>query len=176
MTRLIGHVTIPRHLRDVVVTEYGIADLRGRRDEEVITALLEIADSRFQDKLLQEAKRAGKISVDYHIPENARNNRPERLEKLLARYREREMFPDFPFGTDLTKEEVVLRKALLALKQTVQWEKVHLPRPAEVRKIISVPDDARPYLERMELDRPQSIKERLMQRAVVYALAAVNAI
>src|SRR5438067_12863894 len=25
-----GHVTIPRHLRDIVVTEYGIADLRGR--------------------------------------------------------------------------------------------------------------------------------------------------
>ena len=25
-----GHTTIPRHLRDVVVTEYGIADLRGK--------------------------------------------------------------------------------------------------------------------------------------------------
>ena len=25
-----GHVTIPRHLRDVVVTEYGIAELRGQ--------------------------------------------------------------------------------------------------------------------------------------------------
>src|SRR5437588_7934177 len=29
-----GHVTIPRHLRDIVVTEYGIADLRGRSDAE----------------------------------------------------------------------------------------------------------------------------------------------
>ncbi|HEY8226283.1 MAG TPA: acetyl-CoA hydrolase/transferase C-terminal domain-containing protein, partial [Pyrinomonadaceae bacterium] len=27
-----GHVTIPRHLRDIVVTEYGVADLRGRED------------------------------------------------------------------------------------------------------------------------------------------------
>jgi acyl-CoA hydrolase len=171
-----GHVTIPRHLRDIVVTEYGIADLRGRRDEEVIAALVEIADSRFQDHLIQETKRAGKISADYYLPERAHNNRPKRLEKTLARYRERGMFPDFPFGTDLTKEEVVLRKALLALKQTVQWEKVHLPRPAEIRKTITVPDGARPYLERMELDRPQSIKERLLQRAVVYALASVNAI
>jgi acyl-CoA hydrolase len=25
-----GHTTIPRHLRDIVVTEYGVADLRGR--------------------------------------------------------------------------------------------------------------------------------------------------
>jgi len=32
-----------------VITEYGIADLRGRTDEEVITALVEIADSRFQE-------------------------------------------------------------------------------------------------------------------------------
>ena len=25
-----GHITIPRHLRDIVVTEYGVADLRDR--------------------------------------------------------------------------------------------------------------------------------------------------
>ncbi len=31
-----AHATIPRHLRDIVVTEYGIADLRGRTDSEVI--------------------------------------------------------------------------------------------------------------------------------------------
>jgi acyl-CoA hydrolase len=28
-----GNETIPRHLRDMVVTEYGVADLRGRTDE-----------------------------------------------------------------------------------------------------------------------------------------------
>src|SRR2546428_3613906 len=43
-----GHITIPDHLRDLVVTEYGIADLRGRSDETVIKALLEVADSRFR--------------------------------------------------------------------------------------------------------------------------------
>ncbi len=36
-----GHETVPRHLRDIVVTEYGIADLRGRTDEEIIMALLD---------------------------------------------------------------------------------------------------------------------------------------
>ena len=35
------HTTIPRHLRDVVVTEYGVALLRGKTDEECIQALLE---------------------------------------------------------------------------------------------------------------------------------------
>ncbi|OLE50794.1 MAG: hypothetical protein AUG51_26270 [Acidobacteria bacterium 13_1_20CM_3_53_8] len=171
-----GHETIPRHLRDIVVTEYGIADLRGRSDAEVVAALLEIADSSFQDDLLDEAKRAGKISEDYRIPNHARNNRPERLEKVLARYRERGLFPKFPFGTDLTEEEVVLQKALLTLKQTVQWEKLHLPRLSEIRKTITVPNHARPYLERMALDRPQTIKERLLRRALVYALASVEAI
>jgi acyl-CoA hydrolase len=41
-----GHCTIPRHLRDIVVTEYGIADLRGQTDSEVIARLLAISDSR----------------------------------------------------------------------------------------------------------------------------------
>ena len=43
-----GHTTIPRHLRDVIVTEYGIADLRGRTDSEVIERVLAVTDSRFQ--------------------------------------------------------------------------------------------------------------------------------
>src|SRR5256714_10634645 len=171
-----GHETIPRHLRDIVVTEYGIADLRGRSDAEVVAALLEIADSSFQDDLLDEAKRAGKISEDYRIPNHARNNRPERLEKVLARYRERGLFPKFPFGTDLTEEELVLQKALLTLKQTVQWEKLHLPRLSEIRKTITVANHARPYPERIAVDRPQTIKERLLRRALVYALASVEAI
>src|SRR5215472_4587520 len=46
-----GHTTIPRHLRDIVVTEYGIADLRGKSDRDVIAAMLAVADSRFQDEL-----------------------------------------------------------------------------------------------------------------------------
>ena len=171
-----GHITIPRHLRDIVVTEYGIADLRGRTDDEVITALVEIADSRFQDRLVKEAKRAGKIRKDYCIPDQALNNRPERLMSLLNEYRERGLFKAFPFGTDLTEEEVVLSKALLALKQTVQGKKLRLPRLAEIRKAVAIPHHARPYLERMMLDHPQTFKERLLQRTLVYALASVDAI
>ena len=56
-----GHTTIPRHLRDVAITEYGIADLRGKTDAECIAAMIDIADSRFQEKLLSDAKRANKI-------------------------------------------------------------------------------------------------------------------
>jgi hypothetical protein len=171
-----GHVTIPRHLRDIVITEYGIADLRGRTDEEVIIALVEIADSRFQDGLVMEAKRAGKLSDQYRIPDHARNNRPEKLKALLSKYRERGLFKPFPFGTDLTDEEVVLRKALLILKQTIQGKKLRLPRVAEIHKTIAIPNVAHPYLERMMLEHPQTFKERLLQRALVYALASVDAI
>jgi len=58
-----GHATIPRHLRDLVVTEYGIADLRGKSDEDTIKALLAITDARFQPALVREAKRAGKLEI-----------------------------------------------------------------------------------------------------------------
>ena len=40
------HATIPRHLRDIVITEYGVADLRGTSDEETIQRLLCISNER----------------------------------------------------------------------------------------------------------------------------------
>jgi acyl-CoA hydrolase len=171
-----GHTTIPRHLRDVVVTEYGIADLRGRSDEEVATALIEIADARYQDELLEAAKGAGKVSENYRIPDRARANRPERLDEILAPYRERGFFDEFPFGTDLTREEVVLKRALTSLKRMLSGQELHLPGPDEIRKVVTIPQSARSYLERMGLDDPHGAKELLLQRAVVYALASIDAL
>jgi hypothetical protein len=171
-----GHITIPRHLRDIVITEYGIAELRGRSDEEVVAALVEIADARFQDRLLSEAKRAGKIRQNYLIPDYARNNRPEHLEKILAPYRKRGLFPQFPFGTDLTQEENTLRKALLILKQMSEGHKLRVPQLAHLRKTLMIPDQAHSYLARMDLNRPKNVKESFMQRALVYALASIDAI
>jgi Acetyl-CoA hydrolase/transferase C-terminal domain len=168
-----GSTTIPHQLRDLVVTEYGIADLRGRTDEQVAIALLEIADSRFQDELLEEAKRAGKVRKDYRLPDVCRRNRPERLETILAPLRQRGRFEPFPFGTDLTPEEVVLAKALTSLKE----KGVRILRaPRTLGSTFSIPEKAHPYLQRMKLDAPRSIKERLLQRVMVYALAAVDAI
>ena len=79
-----AHETIPRHLRDIVVTEYGIADLRGKTDRDVIAAMLAVADSRFQDELLREAKDAGKIEQSFVLPAAFRDNTPERIERALA--------------------------------------------------------------------------------------------
>jgi hypothetical protein len=138
--------------------------------------LLEVADSRFQDGLLTEAKSAGKVSKHYNIPDHAHNNRPERLNRLLAPFRERGLFPEYPFGTDLTKEEIVIKKALEELKQIFERKKFQFPRLAKIRKTIAVPQDAHLYLERMDLDNPRSIKGRLLRRALVYALATIEAI
>lgn len=111
-----GHTTIPRHLRDIIVTEYGAADLRGRSDADVIAAMLAITDSRFQDELLETAKRAGKIAKDYTIPDAHRRNLPERLEAALAPHAEAGHLPAFPFGSDFTDVELRLLPALVRLR------------------------------------------------------------
>ena len=72
-----GHVTIPRHLRDIVITEYGVADLRGQADSEVIKRLIAVADSRFQDELVRQAKANGKLEAGYELPERYRHNLPQ---------------------------------------------------------------------------------------------------
>jgi acyl-CoA hydrolase len=110
-----GHTTIPRHLRDIVVTEYGVADLRGKTDRDVIAAMLAVADSRFQDDLLRLAKDAGKIEKGFELPRECRDNTPERIEKALAPARESGLLPLFPFGTDFTETEQRLLPALQLL-------------------------------------------------------------
>jgi acyl-CoA hydrolase len=111
-----GHVTIPRHLRDIVVTEYGTADLRGKTDRDVIAALLAVADSRFQDELLRQAKDAGKIERSFQIPPGWRDNSPQRIEHALAGARAEGLLAPFPFETDFTPAEQRLVPALEALK------------------------------------------------------------
>ncbi len=167
-----GHITIPRHLRDIVVTEYGIADLRGKADKEVIAALLNIADSRFQDELLEKAKQVGKIPKDYQIPSQFRNNTPQRLEALYRSYRDKGLFPDFPFGTDLTEVEITLGKALNAIKSSMATPGGMVKNFFKVMESLSIPEAARPYLERLQLDKPVTLKEQLIQKLLVAELVA----
>ena len=166
-----GHTTIPRHLRDFVVTEYGIADLRGKSDQEVIAALLNITDSRFQDELLQKAKNAGKIADEYQIPEDFRNNTPDRLEMELKPFRENGFFRPFPYGTDFTPDELVIGKALRGLKEKMAEGLSKVSSLGKAMTIMSVPEAAIPYLNRLQLDAPNTAKEKMMQKLVVYALS-----
>jgi acyl-CoA hydrolase len=52
-------VTTPRHQLDLVVTEYGVASLRGRTVRERAVALAEIAHPDFRDELLAHAHSMG---------------------------------------------------------------------------------------------------------------------
>jgi hypothetical protein len=170
-----GHITIPKHLRDIVITEYGIADLRGQCDKDVIEALLNITDSRFQDELLRKAKSAKKIPDDHEIPECFRRNLPERIEEILAPFKEEGLFPSFPFGTDFTEEELVLGRALRGLKERMAETSPGEPSSLEAAMAISsVPEAAKPYLERMQLDAPATEQETMMQKLVIYALTSAG--
>jgi acyl-CoA hydrolase len=106
--------TVPRHMRDIVVTEYGIADLRGRSDADVIAALLRITDSRFQNDLMARAKKAGKLPQDHEIAHGHRRNLPETISRWLQPHRAD--LREFPFGSDFDEIERVLLPALTELK------------------------------------------------------------
>lgn len=167
-----GHCTIPRHLRDVVVSEYGVADLRGKSDRACIAALLNIADSRFQDELLDSAKKAGKIERDYVIPDRWRQNCPARLEDELGASMQRGILPRFPFGSDFTEDEIILGDALKWLEGETATRRgaVATAFSALLSRVDLGTDSVRRLLERMDLERPKNPRERFYRRLVGYAL------
>ncbi|RTL39090.1 MAG: acetyl-CoA hydrolase [Burkholderiales bacterium] len=157
-----GHCTIPRHLRDIVITEYGVADVRGCTDAEVIQRLLRIADSRFQPELVAAAKAHGKLPADWTLPEAWTRNTPEALDAALHPLTEAGLLPGFPFGTDLTDDEVRLVAVLRRLKKSL-----HHP----VALVSAVVRGAGPgrsvppaYLERLGLDEARGFKALLLRR------------
>ncbi|EKF72798.1 acetyl-CoA hydrolase/transferase family protein [Alcanivorax hongdengensis A-11-3] len=166
------HNTIPRHLRDMVVTEYGVADLRGKTDEEVIIAMLNIADSRFQTELMEQAKDAGKLRRDFQIAEARRHNTPARLDEVARRCGE-QSFPRFPLGTDFDDTEQQLMEALTWLKEKVSHkEYLQLGRKALFREGSEAA--FQPALARMGLDKTGNLRERLYQRLLLTALESTN--
>ncbi len=166
-----GHITIPRHLRDIVITEYGIAELRSKSDADVIKALLNITDSRFQAALLAEAKASGKIEADYVIPELRRHNFPAMLENKLSSQRQAKRFPAFPLGSDLTDDEIRLGAALKAMKKRV----ASTPKWRLLLKLVSfnanrIDPKLTPLLERMDLVKPKAMEDKVAQMLLVEAL------
>jgi acyl-CoA hydrolase len=172
-----GHITIPRHLRDIVITEYGIADLRSKTDTEIAKALIHVADSRFQNELLHQAQQAGKIEAGYVIPELYRNNTPQRLEVQLAAARAQDLLPAFPLGCDFTDDELVLAKALKAVQArahtTPKWR---LLIGLLGFRDSAIPAAARPHLQRLQLEAPKSVEDKVARMLVVEALRAEGAL
>jgi hypothetical protein len=165
-----GHETIPRHLRDVFVTEYGIADVRGQSDADVIAAMLAVSDSRFQDELARAAKDAGKLPKSYEIPAAHRENFPARIVDALKPARVAGLLPAFPFGSDFTDVEQRLIPALEIL-QDAQRTPLRL-LGLLWRGLRRTPDAAdQACLARLGLDRPATLSERAYRALVSAALA-----
>ncbi|MBK9520309.1 MAG: acetyl-CoA hydrolase [Rhodocyclaceae bacterium] len=164
-----GHITIPRHLRDIVVTEYGIADLRGQADNEVIKRLLAITDSRFQDELLATAKANGKLETEYQIPQSCRRNLPEILERCLGGAATRTLLPDFPFGTDFTEDELVIVRSLARLKRSVEHpaDLVATLVKSAIGQLLDSETVPERYLERMGMTEAHTLKDKLMRTLFV---------
>ena len=169
-----GHETIPRHLRDVIVTEYGVADIRGKSDADVIASMLQVADSRFQDELARQAKDAGKLPKNFQIPSAHRENFPERIASALKPAREAGLLPSFPFGSDFTEVEQRLIPALQLL-QDAQRSPRRLPGLLW-QGLTRIPDAAdNECLARLGLDRPATLSERAYRALVSAALARSRA-
>ncbi|NII10538.1 acetyl-CoA hydrolase/transferase C-terminal domain-containing protein [Oleiagrimonas sp. C23AA] len=165
-----GHVTIPRHLRDLVVTEYGVADLRGRCDEDCIKAMLAICDARFVDALAAQCKRAGKLAADFVIPEHWRSNTPEHLARALKPWRENGTLPSFPLGCDFSADEQRLLPALGWLRDNGDhWRGRLTLAAAWLAPGAPVPGEAA-ALARMQLSAAASVSERVQRRLLQAAL------
>lgn len=166
------HETIPRHFRDIIVTEYGIADLRGCSDAECVMRMISIADSRFQPELLDRAKAAGKLPKDAQVPQQHRANTPQQLQDWLSPYMGNGALPAFPFGTDFSEIEQRLLPALSVLK-AASGSRMKMARLLWQGLSADGSDtDLHACLKRLKLERPRSLRERVSALAVKGAFEA----
>ncbi|MDB5972155.1 MAG: uncharacterized protein JWQ90_4605 [Hydrocarboniphaga sp.] len=163
-----AHCTIPRHLRDIVITEYGIADLRAKTDADVAKAMIHVADSRFQAGLLAQTQKAGKIEAGYAIPERHRDNTPERLSRLFES--RASAFPAFPFGHEFTAQELRIAKGLKAVQarvsRTPKWKLLAMAAKPALRVDGALRED----LQRVGLVMPEGLENRVARALLIEEL------
>jgi len=168
-----GHTTIPRHLRDIAITEYGIADLRGACDEDCVRAMLALTDARWQDGLVAQARRARKLPGDFRLPEALRGNTPGRVSAALAPFRRDGLLPEYPLGSDFTPVEQRIARALAWLGRATA---THRGKLATLARALAGGGEADgEALERMGLSAPRGPGERIEARLLRHALARTRA-
>ena len=167
-----GHTTIPRHLRDVAITEYGVADLRGRSDEECALAMLRLTDARFHDALAAKARAAGKLGRDTAMAHGMADNRPEHLAARLAPFRRDGFLPDFPMGSDFTAVEERVARALGWLKSNTAGANKFA---TIARALLAGGAQDGEVLARMDLTKPSGPNEWLQARLLGLALRETRA-
>jgi acyl-CoA hydrolase len=163
-----ANTTVSRALRDIIVTEYGIADIRGKSDRDTIAAMIGIADARFQGRLAADAQRAGKLERSFSLPGHAAANTPERLEAALGPARREGLLPAFPLGSDLNEVEQFLVGPLLNLKRAPYRDLARMFLAGMSKGPAAVSEAA--ALERLGLAAPVSLEERVLRALVAGAL------
>ena len=164
-----GLTTIPRHLRDIYITEYGIADVRGLTDEDVIIGMCGIADTCDQSDLLETAKRNGKLRKDFVAPAEWRDNTATALSTRLVPFRIDGTLPDYPLGSDFTEVEMRLVKALGKLKTATASPAGKL-RTIAAAFLSGKSNGDTEATQRMGLSSPKGFSERLYARLLAWAL------
>ncbi len=162
--------TIPRHLRDVFITEYGVADLRGKNDRDCIAAMLEIADGEFREGLLRQARDAGKIEAAYRLPNPHRPDSPEAVSAALREAKDAGHCRTFPFGTDFTSVERKLLPALSFLRERTATRWGMLKAVFSAMGAGSGRPDHQEELVRMKLGGAGGFREMIYRRLLTWAL------
>jgi hypothetical protein len=170
-----GHVTVPRHLRDIIITEYGVADLRGQTDEECVKRMLAITDARFIDALVADAIKAKKLAQGFKVPAIWRANTPDAIQRALSPHAND--LPLFPFGTEMSEVEQDLAPALDHLKKSTA--KPLSAMSFAMRAILMPPTHKTglrfaPHLQRLGLDTPHQLKDFVLRKMVLKSLCDLD--
>jgi len=167
-----GNQTIPRHLRDVAITEYGVADLRDRSDGECVQAMLQLTDARFQQPIIEAAKRAFKLHDDFVLPPDRTPNTPDKLAERLGEAHRSGLLPDYPLGSDFTEVEQRLVRALVWLKANTAGKLATIRLLASA--LLSKPKRDEEAMQRMGFTTTSGFSEWVEARLLGHALAMTS--
>ena len=120
---------------------------------------------------LAQAQKVGKIEAGWQIPEAQRHNTPQALEARLAGHRSASVLPLFPLGCDFDATEQTLLPVLGRVRSraaaTPKWKLL-----AQFLFDRRQPSAAQqPYLQRLALDAPQGLENRVARMLVLDELA-----
>ena len=152
-----------RH-RDSAFRELAQAKGPRRRDRELRAQRVSLCIRRgaIRDQILRRADRSDTSTV------------PQEKELYeVAAQRRAGLFSEYPFGTDLTREEIELARALRWLKDHTgtRWQRWRMMARSFTTRVD--PRD-QPYLERLGLGTPRDMRESITADLVVLALNATR--
>ena len=163
MIRRTEHEKAAESKVEVPGDEHELVRLRVEVDVRVVPAGEETIE-------VDEQRRHGKVAQDYCIPESARHNTPARLQEILAPYQQNGQLPDYPFGTDLTEQELALSASLRKIKSLSEEPGQFIAATFKALLHKADPEAAKPFLERMQLEHPETTRDFLIQQLLLLEL------